>query len=225
MRLKKLGAALFVVVALGAIIASSAFAAATTTAKPWVVNGSVLSGSKTAEAEIVSGTKAQFATTVSGTAVELEATGIGCSGCSLVNTSGSAMGSGELVFSGVTVAKPAGCSVASTITTKPLTVEADYESGSIVYVKFEPTAGAEKGFATVELTGASCPIGTAIVPKGTVFVQAANTTGTYAASQKVTSSAAINTTAGGTLHVGTEAASLTGSALFKLSSGEAFGVE
>jgi hypothetical protein len=103
-----------------------------------------------------------------------------------------------------------------------LSIEADYMIGSTVYVKFTPTAGETKEFATVAITG--CSLATTLVPKGSVFVEAAKHTGEYAVEQEVHSSEAINTTAGGSLKVGTKTASLTGSALFKLKSGSAFGV-
>ena len=227
MRLKKLGAALVVVAALGAVLASSAFAAATTTDVKWYTGaapGTELSGSATAASEQVGASS--FKTTVAGEAIELSSTNIECVECKIENSGGTAVGSGKLKFTGVTVSKPAGCSVASTITTKALKVKADYMISSVDYILFEPEAGAETGFATVELTGASCPIKTAIIPKGTVFVEAANATGTQAVEQEVASSEAINSTAGGSLHVGTETASLTGHAKFKLTganAGVAFG--
>ena len=227
MRLKKLGAALVVVAALGAVLASSAFAAATTTDVQWYTgsgSGTLLSGSKTATSEQVG--SATFATTVSGEAVVLHSTGINCEGCTIENSGSTAVGSGKLKFTGVTVEKPTGCSVASTIETNALSVQADWMIGTDNYIKFVPTAGEEKGFATVTLTGASCPIATSIIPKGSVFVQSANATGVQAVSQTVSSSKAINETAGGSLHVGTEAAWLEGSAAFSLTgegAGLAFG--
>jgi hypothetical protein len=87
--------------------------------------------------------------------------------------------------------------------------------GTADYIKFVPTAGETAGFASFSLTGASCPLKTTIIPKGSVFVQSANATGTQASEQPATSSAAINSTAGGSLHVGTEVASLATTAVFK----------
>jgi hypothetical protein len=220
MRLKKLGAALVVVAALAAVLASSSFAAATTTANPWVVGGSTLTGSETATSTAV-GT-ATFTTEVGSTKYVLNATGIECVGCKVENVGGSAAGSGKLKFTGVTVKEPAGCSVASSIETASLSITADWMSGTTTYVKFVPTAGETKEFATVEITG--CALATNLVPKGSVFVQAKNATGTYEAEQEVTSSEAINNAAGGSLKVGTKAAVLAGSAKFKLGSGKAFGV-
>lgn len=166
---------------------------------------------------------ATFVTTVAGQTVELGSTGMNCSGCVIENSGGTAVGSGKLEFTGVTVLKPANCSVTSTITSNALKIKADYMISSADYILFEPSAGVETGFATVELTGASCVIKSAIVPKGTLFVKAQNATGIQAAEQRVNSSAAINSEAGGTLRVGSEAASLTGEAKFELSGGGAFG--
>lgn len=225
MRLKKLGVAMVVVTALFAVLASSAFAAAVTQDVVWYTgpqgSETELSGSATATSEQVG--ESTFATTVAGEAIELHSTNIECIECSIENSGGTAVGSGKLKLTGVTVSKPVSCSTSSTITTKALSVKADYMIENTDYILFEPTAGSETGFATIELTGASCPIKTAIIPKGTLFVAAANATETQATSQEVSSSAAINSTAGGSLHVGTESASLTGKARFKLSSGAAFG--
>jgi hypothetical protein len=227
MRLKKLGTALVVVAALGAVLASSAFAAATTTDVQWYTGaspGTVLSGSETIAATQV-GTST-FTAHVSGTAYELKATGINCVNCKIENSGGTAIGSGELEFTGVTVVQPVGCTTPSTFKTKPLSVTADWMIGTVNYVKFVPTAGPTTAFATINITG---PCATTLVPKGTVFVQSANATGTQAVEQQVSSSEAINTAAGGvagTLHVGTEFAALTGTVKFKMSgakAGVAFG--
>ena len=227
MSLKKLGAVLVVVAALGAMLASSAFAAATTTDVKWYTGaapGTELSGSETVSAEQLG--VATFKTTVAATEIVIKATGVECVECKIENSAGKAVGSGKLKFLGVTVEKPAGCSVASTITTKALSIQADWMIGATNYVKFFPTAGEEAGFATIELTGASCAIKTAIIPKGSVFTQSVNPTGTLASPQQIASSATINSTAGGSLHVGTETASLTAETKFKLSgakAGQTFG--
>jgi hypothetical protein len=225
MRLKKLGAALFVVAALAALLASSAFAAATTTDVKWYAGaapGTELSGSETVSATPVgTGT---FTTTVGGTAYELTSTGVECVSCKIENSGGTAVGSGQLKFTGVTVAKPAGCSVAATITTKALSIQADWMIGAVDYVKFTPTAGETTALATIEITG--CALATTIVPKGTVFFQSVNSTGILAPTQQIKTSATINSTAGGSLHVGTESATLTDEARFKLSgtkAGQGFG--
>lgn len=227
MRLKKLSAALVVAAALSAVIASSASAAATTTDVKWYTGaapGTELTTSETFSTVIIEAWT--FDTTVSSFAVSTSFVGIEVLETTLDNIGGTAIAHFRWRFTGVTVSGPAGCSAPSTITSKPLTMKADYMIGSTNYVLIEPEAGAETGFFTLELTGASCPIKTAIIPKGTVFMQSANATGTQAVEQQLNSSAAINSTAGGSLHVGTETASLTGAAKMKLSgahAGQAFG--
>jgi hypothetical protein len=222
MRLKKLGAALVVVAALGAVLASSAFAAATQEAAQWYTgsgSGTLLSGSETATAEAIgTGT---FETEVGKVKYVLQSTEIECAGCSVENSGGHAIGSGALKFKNVTVKEPAGCSVASEIETAALSVSADWMIGSTDYVKFTPAAGESTEFATVKITG--CALATTLVPKGSVFVQAANATGVQATPQKITSSGAINATAGGNLHVGTKNATLAAEANFALGSGAPFG--
>jgi hypothetical protein len=232
MRLKKLGAALFVVAALGAVLASSAFAGSDTHDVLWYTGtapGTVLTGSEEMSSTIV-GASATFSTTVGSTPYVLESTGIECVGCKIENSGGVAVGSGHLKFKGVTVKEPAGCSVASEIETTALSVTADWMPSEIVieggkevtkaketgpsYIKFTPTAGETTEFAQVVISG--CALATTLVPKGSVFVESANATGTQAVEQEVHSSAAINTAAGGSLKVGTKTASLTGSAKFKM---------
>ncbi len=225
MRLKRLATASLLFAALGAILASSAFAAATTTDVKWYIgsgSGKELSGTATAKAEQLS-PESTFTTTVSGTAVELHSTKVECEACTIENSGGTAVGTGKLKFTGVTVAKPSGCSVASTLTTKSLKVKADYMISTTNYILFEPSAGAETALFTAELTGEKCALKTAITPKGTVFLQAANATGTQAVAQEVCTTGPINTEAGGSLHVGTEAATLGLGVKFTLSTGEQFG--
>jgi hypothetical protein len=225
MRLKKLGAALVVVAALGAVAASSALAAATTTDVKWYTGaspGTVLSGSETLSATAV-GT-ATFTTEVGSTKYVLEATGIECVECEIENVGGTADGSGHLKFTGVTVKEPAGCEVDSEIETTTLFVTADWMSGTTNYIEFEPILGSTHEFAIIEIT--TCALETILVPKGSVFVQSQNATGTQAVEQEVHSSAAINAAAGGSLKNGTKTASLMANAKFKMSgskSGLAFG--
>lgn len=226
MRLKKLGAALVVVAALGVIVASSASAAATTTATKWLTGAAPteLTGSETMSSAIV-GTEMKLATTVLGSPVVLRSTGINCKNCKIENSGGSAVGSGELEFTGVSVTEPAKCTVPSTITTKPLSITADWMIGETAYIKFVPTA-VEGTFATVEFTGASCALAEVELPfKGSVFVEAASKTAASALVQEVHSSSSINSTAGGSLKAGSSAASLEGSARFRLTgthAGEGF---
>jgi len=241
MRLKKLGAALVVAAAIGAVLASNAFAVTTAMTKDvqWYTGaspGTLLSGSQAMKVRAVgAGT---FTTHVAGVKYVLESKKVSCVGCKIENSGGVAVGSGKLKFEEVSVEEPAGCSVASTIETNELSVTADWMGSKEVenpvgskkfetvetatnYIKFVPTKGETTAFATVEITG--CASATSIVPKGTVFVESANATSTQAVEQEVKSSEAINAAAGGTLHVGTESAVLSASAIFETSTGVPFG--
>src|SRR6185503_11540602 len=61
---------------------------------------------------------------------ELKWTGTECVECKIENAGGTAVGSGKLKFTGVTVAEPAGCSAPATITTKALSLQADWMIGN-----------------------------------------------------------------------------------------------
>jgi hypothetical protein len=227
-RLKKLGAALLVVAALGAIFASSALAAAVTEDVKWYTGaapGAELVGAETIGATAVgAGT---FATVVAGTAYKIQWNEIVCMGCEIENFAGSAIARGNLKFKNVAVVEPAGCEVAAEIETARLSVEADWMAAARTepnYWKFTPAAGAAFKVATVEIFG--CALAANLVPKGTFFVESANQTGVQAVEQEVRSSAAINAAAGGTLHVGVETAALSGNMKFKMTgkkAGLAFG--
>jgi hypothetical protein len=225
MRLKKLGAALVVVAALGAVLASSALAAATQVPAQWWVGEAPENPlSEPESVEVEAGAKGgTFTTEVGKVKYKLHSSKVSCVGCSIENSGGHAIGSGSLKFEEVTVEEPTGCSVAGTIETAALSVSADWMIGSANYVKFVPSAGESTEFATVKITG--CALATTLVPKGSVFVQSQNATGTQAKTQEVHSSEAINATAGGNLHVGTKNAVLTADATFTLASGEEFWTE
>ncbi len=142
MILKKLGMSLVVVLALGAVMASSAFATASTEAKVWKVGTteggtSTLTGTKAVTIEKKSGsTNPTLTTKVGGTELVLQATGIECQSCTITNESatksGVATGTGKIKFTGVTVVKPSTCAVTGgAVTSNTLFVEAHYmESGA-----------------------------------------------------------------------------------------------
>lgn len=217
MNLKKFGMALVAVLVLGAVMANTAFGAATTVSASWYLNGSStpLSGSQAATAGLATGTTGVLLTEVGETPLKLESTSLACESCTIFNSSG-AKGEGKLKFGGVTVASPSGCQVSGgSITTNQLTVDATYMIGTSNYVLFQPTGTA---FATVKLekkTGQTCPIASSYIVKGTVFVKTQNATGVGATKQFVNSSGAINSEAGGALEFGSKPATLTGEAFFE----------
>ncbi len=207
---KKLGAALLVTAALSVGLASSALAAAVTEDAKWYVGaspGTELAGSETVGAEAVG--SATFTTEVGSTKYVLEATGVECVGCSIENSGGTAIGSGHLKFKGVTVKEPAGCSVASEFETTSLSLTPDWMIGSTNYWKFAPAAGETKEIATLAILG--CPLATTLVPKGSVAIQATNSTGTASVAVQVNTSAPIQAAAGFSLKVGTKQFSISGS--------------
>ena len=216
MNLKKFGMALVAVLALGAVMANTAFGAATTTDVQWYLNGSstALSGSQAATSGLVgTGT---LETEVGETPLTLNSTGLECVGCTIFNEGSSAKGAGKLKFTGVTVATPTGCEVSGgAVETSALTVDADYMIETKNYVRFAPVG---TSFATVTLkakTGKTCAISGPYIVKGAVFVKSQKATGEGATKQLVNSSGPINAEAGGELKFGSKNATLTGEAFFE----------
>lgn len=210
MRLLKFTAALTLLIALGAFSAAGAFGAAVTEDVKWYEGegaGTELVGGSFFFLEMPKKSTFTFATTVAGTNYELQATSIECVGCTIENSGGVAIGGGKLKFMGVTVKKPAGCHVASEIETATLSLSADWMA-TTNYWKFVPMAGETHEWAKFQITG--CASETTMIAKGSVFVEAANATGTQATLDELRSSPAINSAAGGSFKVGVENATLTG---------------
>jgi hypothetical protein len=215
MNLKKFGTALVVVLALGAVMASTTFAAATTQDTQWTWNGAVISGSKTVTA---SGSMS-LATEIGGVKLDIASTGLEClstAPCTIKNEAGSATLEGKVKFTGVTVEEPAGCQVSGgSITTNLLTIDPDYMIGTANYALIKPFSGTTFATITIEKkTGQTCPVSGSYLLKGTVFVKAQNATGVTAHVQKVNSSRAINEEAGGSLAFIGGPATLTGEVAF-----------
>jgi hypothetical protein len=216
MSLKKLGVALLALVALGAFMANSAFAAnefKEPAKGAWYVGGTKLAEGTTKTLNTAAIGTQKLNTTVAGTPLDITATGVECVGCTIKNTGTTATADGKLKFTGVTVSEPAGCSTTSTIETKALTAVLGMNTGgTIATLKFTPEAGSTTAFATVELTGTSCPIAGLYKVTGTAFAKATNATGVFAESQEITLSKAIQEAAGTatSLKFGENAAFLTG---------------
>jgi hypothetical protein len=247
MRFRKLGGAILAVLAIGAIIASSASAAVTTEAAQWYTgtgSGTTLpvGTDQAITASIgthpVIGAKFQLKSEVGTTPIELTATTVKCEGCKITNavvTSGTtpvAMGKGKIRFEGVTADAPTGCTVrnetatgeAGVIETKPLVVHADFMSGTTAYQQFFPEAGATTNFATIFLGGGNCSgIEGPYNVKGTVFSEAKNATGVQAGTQENVFSPAVQTATGAELKLGAKKAELTGTGIFSIG-GTAFGI-
>jgi hypothetical protein len=219
MSFKKLGVALFAVLALCGFMANSAFATSNWRSEnekgQWYVNGSKLTeSSSTVDLVVVAVGTQSLRTTVGKEKLDITATTVKAIGVTLKQTSTpKATITGELEFSGLSVTEPAGCSTTSTIKTKPLTATLGMnKAGTLATLQFQPTAGATTAFATVELIGASCPIAGLYKVTGTVYGQATNATNTFEASQEIKLSEAIQLDAGTatSLKFGENSAILTG---------------
>src|ERR1700754_2080678 len=100
MKLKIFGAVIVAVFAIGAFMASSAFATATTTAQPWTVGsaGNTLKTGETKAASVTASGATTFKSTVSGQTLELSTSTISCLECKLTGGS-SALGTGRIQYS------------------------------------------------------------------------------------------------------------------------------
>ncbi len=239
MSLRKLGAVLIAVIALSAIAVSSASAAATTTAAQWYTKATpsnvetTLTSAKTLTLSVGNdsevGEKFQLKTelTSKNTPVTLTATKASCVGCTIENkevTSKAgkvAYGTGKIRFENVTVSTPENCTVAEEggtptgqVTTKALTVHADFMNGTTAVQQFFPTTG--ETFATFELIGSKCGVTGLYAVKGKLFTNALNPTGTAAASQSARVSPKIEEEDGGGLTIGSKALNLTGTEVLSI---------
>lgn len=210
MRFKTLNFALLAILALGAVVASSAMATATESNGFWYIEGAKLESGVEHAMNLSCHNEGNFVLTSTvgknNTPLKLNATGISCPEGLIFNEGSKAKATGKIKFSGVTVVEPAGCSVAGgAVETEALKAQV-YMEGTKALVRFAPSTGTQ--FAEVEITG--CAIAGAYPTKGVVFGEAANATGVSAGEQKVTVSGAINTAAGGSLTFGGHSAALAG---------------
>jgi hypothetical protein len=229
MKLKKLGAAMAVVLALAVIAAGSASASAVTEDTTWRVgsSGTLLAGSES----ISTNGSGELTFEIGSTKISLKYTGLNCTSCSIENSGGTAVGDGELEFTGVTVVSPATCAVSGgKLVTKPMKIKADYMggSGSSSTILLEPVTGTTWATITFVKGSGTCALGGSYNFGGSLFIRANNATGVYAASQTFTSSAAINAEAGGSLIIVGRPFWINGTTTFALSGarkGEVFGTE
>lgn len=147
MNLKKLVAALLVVAAFSAVPVSSAHAVAVTESADWYTGaspGTKVTGSLAVSAEL-SGV-ATFLASASDQEIVIHAT----DQLHDQQQSSPRWRLRPMIFNGITVQKPA-CNTASTVTSKPLTMAADWMSGATDYVKLAPTTG--ETFVSFVLSG------------------------------------------------------------------------
>ena len=227
---KKLGMALAAVLLLGAVMASSAFAAAVSEPAQWYLNGSEtpLAGSQAVTAGLAEGTKMVLETEVGETPLTIESTGLECQECTIFNEGGNALGKGKLKFTGVTVATPSGCEVSGgSVLTNQLAVKATYMGtvGGVVWntITITPPAGATATIVIITLkakTGKTCAISGPYVVKGSVLIKTVSATHVRRKRHFVQSSGTINKEGGGSLSFGSKTATLTGEAFFEAGGNE-----
>jgi hypothetical protein len=112
------------------------------------------------------------------------------------------------------------------VTTKPLNAVVGMNTaGTKTTLRFTPQSGTT--FATVALTGTSCAVAGEYRVTGTQFAQASNATAVFAASQEITTSQAIQESAGTatSLKFGANAAILTGAVRGKLAGEPSWGAK
>jgi hypothetical protein len=153
--------------------------------------GTKLVGTQAVETSLVS-EKLTFNTTVAGISTKFTAAGLECSGCKIENRAGTgenkanteAVFSGALSYTGLKMSSPSNCSMASTVKSKSLTGVVGGEKGSSTKATFRlaPTEGAT--FATIELTGASCPLAGLYKMTGQEFGEFVNPLGVDAKTQR-----------------------------------------
>lgn len=217
MRFRKLGLALLACMAMTAIAANAAQA-------NWFVNGAELGATSQKAVTVSNEGSFTLESTVLGAPIVLNASGLECggSGCSIDGSSfGTNHSTGTLNFTGVTVATPAGCSVAGGhLETEALEDEVVMASGGTeTFDKFFP-ASEGTVFVVVHLEGAECALAGVEAPvKGYVLGETA-ATGASASTQSVTFNTLSNSHSA--LKLGKAAATLTGVAQNSLTGGGSF---
>jgi hypothetical protein len=217
MKMKKFGAVLLAIFAVSAIAAGNAFAASEykETGGAWYTGSSpgtkLAEGSSKTVTGSIGGEKASLETTVAGTAVDITWTLWELTESFFRNEGTVATTRDVWTLQAVNITVPANCSVPSTITTKPLSgIVGMNTAGTLATVKFSAAEGTT--LATIEITGEKCAIAGLYKLSGTVFAQASNATGVFAASQSIQFSKAIQESAGTatSLKFGENAAFITG---------------
>ena len=231
MSLKKLGAVLFCVLALGAVIAGSAFAENEWSegTSAWYTGASPGTKSPDGQQKLFTASAAApivLESTLLGEHLKLEAGGLECEGCLVENLEGHAFTTGKLKLTKVKLLepKPQFCSVETPIVTKVLkgTVGMKPETkggGPLETVRVVPQLG--ETFLDFTLTGGvNCRVANTYKVVGALFEEALSSTGTFAKTQQFRFSQAIQQSAGTTssMKLGTNPIWITGTANFTLTS-------
>lgn len=223
MSIKRLGVTVLVVVALGGVAASSAFATNNwnETGSAWYTGaspGTKLTGTKAIEFE----TEGKLVLTAPLTTrpLKIEVTGGSCVGCLIENSGTNAVVTGALELTGVTLVEPepSFCTTPSTITTNPLraTVGMKRASFTVSTMKFVSTL---PSIATIQIVGPSCPFSGLYKLTGAIYAESEQATGTFSKRRTLTASRTIQEDAGEaiSLKLGANGAILSGKFCFFLS--------
>ncbi|HEY2477279.1 MAG TPA: hypothetical protein VGI17_00950 [Solirubrobacterales bacterium] len=238
MSIRKLGLSLAALLAIGAVMASSASAAVETMPGKFFVEGALLTGSKTVTGSAV--TNGVLESEIGTTKIKLQSTAFSCEGCKIENAAKTekagaiAFGEGKIVFENVTVVEPANCTVTGEtgvlgkVPTKQLAIHGDWmdtvEAQKHAFIQFLPLSGGT--FAQFTLGGAGCAaISGAKNVSGTVFGESKLNTGEEAATQELVFSQAVQETTGASLLLGIKPAKFSGTGAFKLTTGEKFSIK
>ena len=203
MALKKLGAALLAVLALGALITTSS------EAMTLKAGGSKFANGQQEAFKIAEIGKGELTTKILGSTFKKTNTGLELIEGKLVQNGSTVEGTGKLRLNGVTLDEPAGCKVSSTLETVPargVVAHGNTEATkSQLYMKFTPVSG--EVFMTIKIT--ECAVAGSYQLKGSLYGKFVNPTGVEAVNQQIAFSAAINASQGGALTFGKEPAVLT----------------
>ncbi len=242
MSLKNLGVAMMAVLALGAVVATSAFAGTPTTRKSSWTTGTtknantIPTGKANAKAIKCRKTAASpnfaFTSTAAGFSLKLTATGIECPGMTIYNETPAggvphAKATGKIKFTGVTIDEPVGCMTPANQETNLLEGEVKMvESGGVVsakpFFKFEPDATAGvTNFITLKLEGCAAEGNYPI--KGFTYCEATNATEVHSEQQECGDNA--TTAAQSKITLGPNPGALSGEITAELTAGGSFGAE
>jgi hypothetical protein len=203
-RMKLILSAFAAVFALGAFATSVASATA-----GWMVNGTLLSGSKA----LATTAKTDENAKLSGAGLVITCSGATLNSTSPQITSPNKGSASKLEFTSCVAAAP--CALAkSTITTLPVSSETTGESASATTTIFKPTTGTT--FSTIAVEGETCAAAGNVVINGQekVLSPEGQVENTLQLIKSITAEASKE------LFIGKTAASLSGSSLLKLASGE-----
>jgi hypothetical protein len=181
----------------------------------WAIEGKTFSELQSEDVNIFATETFTINSKVLGTSFSLTARSVGCSGFCSIDQRGSVdHAEGKLTLSELTVDSPVGCKVNGPITSFGLTGELlmDPGGGSATFMKLFPEGG--ETLMEVVLTG--CAAAGTYPVKGTITGRT-NDTAVSAVTQPITFSAAEQTTGGGALKVGKEAATMSGKLRVQLS--------